>query len=239
MALTPDEVRTVGLIGTGRIGSTLARLYLRTGRQVVVSNSRGPESLRDLVEELGGAARAATPAEAAAAGDVVVVTIPFKAYASVPVEPLVGKVVLDTTNYHPRRDGRIPELDDESTTGSELLQARLPSSFVVKAFNAIPAAHLAAQGQSPGTVGRRALPIAGDDRNAKDLATSLIDQIGFDVVDVGPLAEGWRFQRDTWAYAVPLTVEELEDALARAKRYRDLTPEEQQELSRRMQAAVG
>ena len=137
MAPTPDEVHTIGFIGAGRIGSTLARLFLRTGRQVVLSNSRGPESLADLVGELGAAARAATPAEAAAAADVVVVTIPLRAYRSVPVEPLAGKVVLDTNNYYPRRDGRITELDDESTTVSELLQAHLPSSFVVKAFNAI------------------------------------------------------------------------------------------------------
>ena len=237
MALAPDEVRTLGLIGSGHIGAALARHFVATGRQVVLSNSRGPETLSDLVTELGPQARAATPAEAGAAGDVVIVSIPLKAYQQVPVEPLAGKIVIDTNNYYPERDGRLPELDDESTTVSELLQQHLPSSFVVKAFNTIPSAHLASQGQPHGTEGRRALPIAGDDRDAKDLVTSLIDEIGFDVVDTGPLAEGWRFQRDTWAYVVRLTTEELVDALARAKRYRDLTPEEEQEIGRRMQAA--
>src|SRR4051794_19729833 len=130
MALSPDEVRTVGFIGAGNIGSALARLFLRTGRQVVLSNSRGPETLTDLVAELGAAVRAGTPAEAAAAGDVVVVTIPLKAYASVPVGPLGGKVVLDTNNYYAQRDGQIAELDSESATSSELLQRHLPEAFV-------------------------------------------------------------------------------------------------------------
>jgi 8-hydroxy-5-deazaflavin:NADPH oxidoreductase len=238
MALSPDEVRTVGLIGAGNMGSALARHIVATGRQVVLSNSRDPQTLNDLVLELGEPARAATPAEAAAAGDVVVVAVPLKAYASVPVDPLAGKLVLDTGNYYPARDGRIAELDDELTTSSELLQRHLPSSYVVKAFNSITARHLATQGRPPGTEGRRALPIAGDDRDTKDLATSLIDQFGFDVVDVGPLAQGWRFQPRTWAYLVPLTMGELSDALARAKRDRDLTPEEEQEIDRRSREAL-
>jgi 8-hydroxy-5-deazaflavin:NADPH oxidoreductase len=238
MALSPDEVRTVGFIGAGNIGSALARLFLRTGRQVVLSNSRGPETLTELVARLGPAARAATPVEAAAAGDVVVVTIPLKAYVSVPVEPLSGKVVLDTNNYDPQRDGHLPELDNETTTSSELLQSHLPRSFVVKAFNAIAAPHLAVDGRPRDDEHRRALPIAGDDRDAKDLVTSLIDEIGYDVVDVGLLAEGWRFQPGTWAYAVPLNVHELSAALARAERRRDTTPEEQQEIEQRIQAAL-
>ena len=239
MALSPNEVRTVGLIGAGNIGSALARRFVATGRQVVLSNSRDPRTLDDLVTELGEPARAATAEEAAAAGDVVVVAVPVRAYPSVPVDPLAGKVVLDTGNYYPARDGRIPELDEESSTSSELLQRHLPSSAVVKAFNSIQAGHLATQGRPSGTEGRRALPIAGDDRDDKDLVTSLVDQIGFDVVDAGPLAEGWRFQPHTWAYLVPLTTRELSDALARAKRYRDLTPEEGQEIDRRARAARG
>ena len=237
MTLSPDEVRTVGFIGAGNIGSALARHFLRTGRQVVLSNSRGPQTLTELIDELGPAARAATPAEAAAAGDVVVVTIPLKAYASVPAEPLAGKVVLDTNNYHPQRDGQFAELDNETTTSSELLQQHLPAAFVVKAFNAIAAPHLAVDGRPRDDEHRRALPIAGDDRDAKDLVTSLTDEIEYDVVDAGLLAEGWRFQPGTWAYAVPLTVAELSDALARAKRRRDTTPEDEQEIARRLEAA--
>lgn len=116
-------MKTIGLIGAGHIGSQLARLAVANGYDVVISNSRGPDSLKDLISELGPRARAATVAEAAAAGDLVVVTIPLKHYRSVPVEPLAGKVVIDTNNYYPQRDGRIPELDNESTTTSELLQA--------------------------------------------------------------------------------------------------------------------
>jgi 8-hydroxy-5-deazaflavin:NADPH oxidoreductase len=238
MALSPDEVRTVGFIGGGNIGSALARLFLRTGRQVVLSNSRGPETLSDLIAELGPAARAATPAEAAEAGDVVVVTVPFKAHTSVPVEPLAGKVVIDTSNYYPPRDGQFPELDNESATSSELLQRHLSGAFVVKAFNAIAAPHLAVDGRPRDDEHRRALPIAGDDRDTKDVVTSLIDEIEYDVVDAGPLAEGWRFEPGTWAYAVPLNVAQLTDALARAKRRRDTTPDEQQEIQRRIQAAL-
>src|SRR5688500_15428880 len=128
---------TIGLIGSGNIGSTVARLAVAAGHDVVLSNSRGPETLADLVAELGDRARAATAAEAAEAGDIVVVTIPLKAYREVPVEPLRGKTVIDTNNYYPDRDGHIAELDDESTTTSELLQAHLPGSHVVKAFNNI------------------------------------------------------------------------------------------------------
>ena len=133
---------TIGLIGSGNIGSTVARLAVDAGHDVVLSNSRGPETLTDLVAALGEHARAATVAEAAEAGDIVVVTIPLKNYREVPVEPLRGKVVIDTNNYYPQRDGHIAELDDESTTTSELLQAHLPESMVVKAFNNIFFGHL-------------------------------------------------------------------------------------------------
>ena len=122
-------VRTIGIIGAGHIGSQIARLAVASGYQAVISNSRGPETLAELVNELGPNARAATPAEAARAGDVVVVTIPLKNYRSVPVEPTAGKIVIDTNNYYPQRDGHIPELDNESTTTAELLQAHLPASF--------------------------------------------------------------------------------------------------------------
>src|SRR5918993_46420 len=118
---------TIGLIGAGHIGSQVARLAIANGYDVVLSNSRGPQSLSALVAELGPKAKAGTPREAAAAGDIVVVTVPLKNYRDVPVEPLAGKIVIDTNNYYPERDGNIPELDNESTTTAELLQAHLPS----------------------------------------------------------------------------------------------------------------
>jgi 8-hydroxy-5-deazaflavin:NADPH oxidoreductase len=212
---------TIGLIGSGNIGSTLARLAVDHGHRVVLSNSRGPETLGALVAELGPNARADTAEGAAAAGDVVVVTIPLGNYRQVPVEPLRGKVVVDTNNYYPQRDGQVPELDDESTTSSELLQAHLPGSRVVKAFNHVMAGHLATQGEPAGTPGRRALAVAGDDAEAKATVASLIDEFGFDVVDLGPLAEGWRVQPDTPGYGPELDAEGLRRAAADARRSRD------------------
>lgn len=213
---------TIGFIGAGKIGSQLARLAIASGYDVVLANSRGPETLSELVAELGPKARAATPDEAARAGDLVVVSIPLKNYRSVPVEPLAGKVVIDTNNYYPQRDGHIPELDDESTTTSELLQAHLPKSRVVKAFNHIYASQLTTDGKPRGAPNRRALVIAGDDPAAKAEVSRLIDGFGFDVVDAGPLREGWRIQRDTPGYGPRRTAEELRRDLAAAKRYRDL-----------------
>jgi hypothetical protein len=214
-------VKTIGLIGAGHIGSQVARLAVANGYNVVISNSRGPETLSTLVAELGPKARAATSVDAAKAGDIVVVTVPLKNYRAVPVEPLKGKTVIDTNNYYPERDGHIPELDDESTTTAELLQAHLPTSKVVKAFNHIYAAELTTHGQPAGTKNRRALVIAGDDSNAKATVTRLLDQFGFDTVDAGPLKEGWRIQRDTPGYGPRRTAEELRKDLAAAKRYRD------------------
>ncbi|WP_433250096.1 NADPH-dependent F420 reductase [Streptosporangium sp. CA-135522] len=194
---------TIALIGSGNIGGTVARLSVAVGHDVVLSNSRGPETLKDLVDELGPRARAATPAEAAAAGDLVVVSIPLRAYREIPVEPLTGKTVLDTNNYYSERDGRFPELDDASATSSELLQRHLSASKVVKVFNHVYFEHLRALARPAGAADRSALAIAGDDAGAKDAVTAFLDTIGYDAVDAGPLAEGWRFQPGTPAYGSP------------------------------------
>jgi len=210
------------LIGAGHIGSQVARLAVAQGYNVVLSNSRGPETLSPLIAELGPKARAATPSEAAQAADIAVVTVPLKHYRQVPVEPLAGKVVIDTNNYYPQRDGNIAELDNESTTTAELLQAHLPTSKVVKGFNHIYAAQLTTDGKPAGTPNRRALVIAGDDAAAKAAVTKLLDQFGFDTVDAGPLKEGWRIQRDTPGYGPRRNADELRKDLAAAKRYRDM-----------------
>jgi hypothetical protein len=211
-------MQTIGLIGAGQIGSQVARLAVKNGYDVVVSNSRGPETLKDLVAELGPRARAATALEAAKAGDLVVVTIPLKNYRQVPVGPLAGKIVIDTNNYYPQRDGHVRELDDESTTTSELLQAHLPASKVVKAFNHIYAAELTTHGQPASSQNRRALAIFGNDAEARKTVARLIDQFGFDTVDGGRLAESWRIQRDTPGYGPRRTAGELRKDLAAAKR---------------------
>jgi predicted dinucleotide-binding enzyme len=216
-----DPMTTIGIIGAGNIGSQLARLAVQHGHQVVIANSRGPETLTDLVAELGDGARAATRDEAAAAGEIVVVTTPLAAMETIPVEPLEGKVVIDTNNYYPQRDGHIQALDDETTTTAELLQDHLPGARVVKAFNHIGAADLTGHATPSGTPDRRALVVAGDDDAAKAVVADLIDEFGFDVVDAGPLAEGWRIQRDTPGYVARFTADELRGKLAEAKRYRD------------------
>ena len=212
----------LGLIGAGNIGGALARTALAHGWDVVLSNSRGPETLTDLVAELGPNARAASPAEAAAAADLAVVTIPTKNISAVPVDALAGKTVIDTNNYYPQRDGQIAELDDESTTVSELLQRHLPTSNVVKAFNHIYFQNIGDAARPAGDPERLALAIAGDDAEAKATVAAFIDSIGFDVVDAGPLSEGWRYQRDTPAYVAPYDHEALRQKLAEAKRYRDM-----------------
>ncbi len=206
----------IGLIGAGNIGSTLAKLAVDHGHEVVLSNSRGPETLADLVAQLGPHASAATTAGAAAAGDIVVVTIPLGKYRQVPAAELAGKTVIDTNNYYPERDGQIAELDDGSATTSELLAAHLPAARIVKAFNNIYFKDLASQGEPAGTPGRRALPIAGDDATAKGTVAELVEQFGFDVVDVGSLSAGRRFERDTPAYVHRLDAAELRAALAKA-----------------------
>ena len=211
-------VKTIALIGAGHIGSQVARLAVQQGYDVVVSNSRGPETLKDLVHELGPRARAGTVLQAATAGDIVVVTIPLKNIGDVPVAPLAGKVVIDTNNYYPQRDGHIAELDNEETTTAGLLQRHLPASRVVKAFNHIYAAALTTDGQPAGTPNRRALAIAGDNADAKRVVADLIDRFGFDVVDIGPLSESWRIQRDTPGYGPRRTAEQLGRDVAEARR---------------------
>ncbi len=213
----------IGIIGSGHIGGTLARHFVAAGHEVAVSNSRGPETLAELVAGLGTRAQAVTAEEAARFGDLVVVSVPFGRYRELPTEGLAGKVVIDTNNYYPERDGQIAELDDESTTTSELLQAHLPGSKVVKAFNHIMAADITADAAPAGTEGRRALAVAGDDTEAMATVAALIEQLGFDVVDLGPLAQGWRVQRDTPGYVTRLDREELAEAARSAQRYRDMS----------------
>src|SRR6478735_417870 len=191
---------TIGLIGAGNIGQAVARLAVDHGYDVVLSNSRGPETLAAVVEGLGPRAQADTSTGAATRGDIVVVTVPLKAYQDVPVEPLAGKVVIDTNNYYPERDGRIAGLDGKTTTSASLLQEHLPSSKVVKAFNHIQSAHLTEHASPAGTADRRALTIAGDDADAKATVTALIDELGFDVVDAGSLADSWRIEPGTPGY---------------------------------------
>lgn len=206
----------IGIIGAGRIGRALAVHALRCGHAVMISNSRGPDTLRDMAVEIG--CLAGTAEEAAAFGEVVFVAIPFRNRESIPVAPLAGKVVVDANNYYPYRDGDIGVLDRHETTTSQMLACHLAGAKVVKAFNAIMQADLETHGRPRGAPQRRALPIAGDDEAAKALVARLVDDFGFDPVDAGMLSESWRFERAKPAYCIPFDVQGLKHALAAAER---------------------
>lgn len=211
-------METIGIIGAGNIGSQVARKAIENGYDVVISNSRGPETLAELVAELGPKATAGSAAQAAEAADVAVVTVPFKAYADVPVQPLAGKIVIDTNNYYFERDGRIEVLDNAEATVTGLLQAHLPTSRVAKGFNHIMAADITADAFPAGDPSRRALATSSDFADASEFVTRLYDEFGFDTVNIGPLSESWRVERDRPAYGARQTVAELEANLAKAPR---------------------
>jgi len=209
---------TVGFIGSGMIGGTVARLSVAAGHRVVLSNSRGPDTLKELVGELGSLASAADCAGAAAAGDLVLVSIPFGTSLGLPAEPLAGKIVMDTGNYYPERDGQFAALDSESATSSGLLQRHLNEAHVVKVFNNIYFRHLASLARPHGAIDhgaidhgaidhgaadRSALPIAGDDEQAKTAVTEFLDSIGYDTVDAGSLADRGRQEPGHPAYGPP------------------------------------
>ncbi len=206
----------IGIIGSGHIGATAARLFARAGHEVAVSNSRGGAGLESLVEELGGKVRATDIEGAARFGEVVLVAIPFGKYATLPAEAFEGKVVIDAGNYYPQRDGNFAELDAGATTSSELVAAHLKGARLVKGFNTIWFEHLAKQGDTALPVDdRRAIFIAGDDADAKQVAARLIAEIGFAPVDTGPLGEGGRRQQvGTAVYNKELTAREAAEVLA-------------------------
>ncbi|HEV8592821.1 MAG TPA: NADPH-dependent F420 reductase [Pyrinomonadaceae bacterium] len=208
----------IGFVGAGNIGSNIARLFVKAGHEVVLSNSRGPETLDELVGELGDNASAGTVEQARDFGDVVVVTIPFGKYKDLPVEGWEGKVVIDTNNYYPDRDGKIAELDNNSTTSSELLEQHLPGARIVKGFNTIWVEHLKSQGDTSKPLDqRRAIFIAGDDSKAKETVAKLIEEIGFAAVDNGFLHEGGlRQQPGAEIYNKDITAKEAAAVLAKS-----------------------
>jgi 8-hydroxy-5-deazaflavin:NADPH oxidoreductase len=209
---------TIGIIGSGHVGSSLAKAAVAHGYDVVLSNSKGPGSLAGLIAELGPRARAATPEEASAAGDLAIIAIPVTTIGQVPVEPLAGKVVIATINYFPQRLGRIAAIDNGSTTAPGLLQAHLPASKVVRAFSMLDAADMSGDGHPKGDPKRRALALAGDDPLARALVARLYDQFGFDPVDLGPLDESWRVDAGQPAFVTRQNVAELKANIARARR---------------------
>lgn len=201
----------IGIIGAGFVGRAVGKLAVAKGHEVMLSNSRGPQSLFSLPYAIG--CQIGTVEEAVDFADIVIVAIPLSAYRSVPVTALAGKIVIDTNNYYPERDGQIAELDEQLTTTSELLAQHLPGSHVVKALNSIKMINLETASLPADSLNRQAIPIAGDHQPAKAVVTTLLDDLGFDVVDVGPLSQGWRFERDRPVYCVALNKENLAAAL--------------------------
>jgi predicted dinucleotide-binding enzyme len=205
----------IGIVGSGHIGGTAAKLFARAGHEVAVSNSRGPETLTELAAEVGDNARAVTVEEAARFGDVVLVAIPFGKFEDLPAEAFYGKVVIDAGNYYPGRDGAFPALDSGETTSSELMASHLRGARIVKGFNTIYFEHLARQGNTQLPLDdRRAIFIAGDDSEAKEIAAKLIEEIGFAAVDTGFLHEGGALQQPgTAVYNRELTAKQAAEVL--------------------------
>jgi predicted dinucleotide-binding enzyme len=207
----------IGIIGSGNIGSTLARKLAKAGHSLLIANSRGPETLQDLADETG--ATAVTAEEATRNVDVVILSIPFgklpllkDMFARVPKEV----VVADTSNYFPFRDGQIPAVDEgqvESLWVSEQI-----GHPVIKAWNNVLAATLRDKGLPAGAEGRIALSVAGDHPIARKIVMSLVEDTGFDALDAGSLAESWRQQPITSAYCTELGADQLRAALASADR---------------------
>lgn len=186
----------IGIIGAGSIGATAAKLFVQAGHEVAISNSRGPESLKGLVAELGNKAKAVSVEDAAKFGDVILVSIPFGKYKSLPADVFNGKIVIDSNNYYPDRDGNFSKLDQGKTTSTELLAEHLHGARIVKAFNTIWFEHLKSQGNTNLPVeDRRAIFFAGDDAEANHVVSKLIEEIGFAAVDTGSLHEGGKIQQ--------------------------------------------
>jgi 8-hydroxy-5-deazaflavin:NADPH oxidoreductase len=207
----------IGIIGAGNIGGNLTRRLTAAGHDVAVANSRAPETLADLVAETG--ATAVTAAEAARDAEVVIVTIPLGKVAELPGDLLEGAapgvVVIDTMNYYPRRDGRISAIEDDGLTESAWVERQLGHG-VVKVFNGIYAADIVGEARPAGAPGRLALPISGDDPDAKKTVMGLLDDVGFDAVDNGTIADSWRQQPGTPSYGPKVDVAGLRAALAAA-----------------------
>ncbi|MBV9455648.1 MAG: NAD(P)-binding domain-containing protein [Rubrobacter sp.] len=199
----------IGIIGAGNIGATAAHLFAKVGHDVAISNSRGPESLRGLVREIGPNVKAGTVEEVATFGEVVLIAIPFKDYKTLPVARLAGKVVVDAMNYYPQRDGQI---DFGSLTSSELVARHLPHVRLVKAFNTMYYETLATAGR-PGLGDHLVLFVAGDDEEAKGVVSRLIEDIGFAPVDTGSLRDGGKQQPGSPIYNEPMNTEQARSAL--------------------------
>ena len=230
----------IGVIGAGNMGGTLARRLANLGHQLSIANSRGPESLTSLADEIG--ATAVSVVDAAKAAEVVVLAIPTKAVVEVPKALFANVadsvVVIDIGNYHPElRDGRIDAID-RGMLDSQWVAHQIGHS-VIKAFNNILARSLLEKGVSRGAKGRIALSVAGDPPEAKASVLRLVEDLGFDPVDGGGLDDSWRQQPGTPAYCRDLDAAALRRALAEADRSRIAEYRADQEARIRKAIAAG
>lgn len=208
----------IGIIGAGFVGREVGKAAVRAGHKVMLSNSRGPKSLYTV--RSGTGCDAGTVADAVAFGHIIIIATPMEVYDTFPAEALAGKLVIDANNYHPLRDGAIEALDQRETTVSEILRKHLPKSRLVKALNSIRMEGFERDARPAGAADRRAIPIAGDNAGDKLVVTQLLDDVGYDAVDVGLLSEGWRFDHGAPVYCVPLGKDDL------ARRLKETMPED-------------
>jgi predicted dinucleotide-binding enzyme len=202
----------IGIIGSGMIGGTLTRRFAALGHDVTVANSRGPQTLADLAAETGAAA--GTVEQAIDGADVVVLAVPLRAVPGLPLDGLAGRILVDTDNYYPGRDGVLDDIEQQKVTSSRWTASYAPGAHVVKVFNTIGFRNLLEDGRPAGDPSRIALPVAADDEAAKETVFALVDALGFDPVDAGSLDESWRQEPGTAVYGANLGAVAAREALA-------------------------